>query len=223
MPGFAGFDTDVYPGDAVMDWLKSNTNLVWTGYYLWPAPSHSDKSWIGKRAALQVAGWGIAPVFLGQQVTGPGSKNPSAAQGTTDGTAAAGVMQSEGFAQGSYVYLDIENGPPLTQPQQDYTVSWSAAVQTGGYQPGIYCSHELAAQVHNLVPNARIWVFKVTTIAPHPVPNPFPSPDPSGSGYVGASAWQLGQNCIMTVSDAGAKLTTDVDSGNTADPGAPDS
>jgi hypothetical protein len=34
-----------------------------------------------RRAALQAAGWGIAPVFVGQQVIGPGSHNPSAATG----------------------------------------------------------------------------------------------------------------------------------------------
>src|ERR1700755_3469138 len=114
MAGFAGFDTDIYPGDSQMAWLKANTNLVWCGYYLAPAPSHHDTSWMGARAALVAQGWGIAPVYLGQQTPAPGSHNPSVGQGTTDGNNAAKLMTGEGFAPGSCVYLDLENGPPMT-------------------------------------------------------------------------------------------------------------
>ncbi len=222
MPGFAGFDTDIYPGDAVMDFLIGNSNLKWCGFYLAPAPSHRDRTWMGTRANLQAAGWGVAPVYVGQQVTGPGSKKPSADQGTTDGADAANLMAAEGFAPGSYAYLDIENGPPLTKPQKDYLVNWSAAIVAGGYKAGIYCSYLLAVVAHNLVPDARVWVFKVSTIKPHPVPNPFPDPNPALSTYIGAYGWQLGQNCLI---DAGGDtmLAVDLDSAITVDPGAPDS
>jgi len=84
MAGLAGFDTAFYPGDSQMAWLKANTNLVWCGYYLAPAPSHRDTSWMGTRATLLAQGWGIAPVYLGQQTTGPGSHNVSPAQGPAD-------------------------------------------------------------------------------------------------------------------------------------------
>ena len=221
MPGFAGFDTGVYPGDTVMQFLIGNSNLVWCGYYLAPAPSHPGTSWKGKLQTLQGMGYGVAPVYVGQQVTGPGSKNPSADQGTTDGAAAAALMTADGFAAGSYAYLDIENGPPLTQPQQDYIVSWSAAMVAAGFGAGVYCSHLIAVDVHNLVPNARMWVFNVPTIVAHPVPNPYPDPNPALSGYVGAYAWQLGQNCQIAVASGGT-LTVDVDSAITDDPGAPD-
>jgi hypothetical protein len=221
MPAFAGFDTAIYPGDAAIKYLIQNTNLVWCGYYLAPAPSHPGTTWMGKRTTLQQLGYGLAPVYVGQQVTGPGSKSPSAEQGPIDGANAAALMASEGFAPGSFVYLDIENGPPLTQPQQDYIKTWSAAVAAGGFGPGIYCSHQLAAEVHNLVPQARLWVFNVTTTTAHMVPNPCPNPHPALSGYLAAYAWQLGQNCIVATA-AGAKLTVDLDSAITADPGAPD-
>ena len=39
MTAFAGFDRSDYPGKAAMDWLKANTNLKWTGFYLGPARS----------------------------------------------------------------------------------------------------------------------------------------------------------------------------------------
>ncbi len=220
MAGYAGFDTDVYPGDAAMAWLLANTNLGWCGYYLAPAPSHDNPSWMGTRASLAAAGWGIAPVFVGQQVIAPGSLNPSAATGTADGASAAALMASEGFAAGSCVYLDLENGPPLTQAQQDYVGSWCDAVQAAGYQPGVYCSHLLAAAVSALRPACRIWVFRVDTDETHTVPSPYPALDPGGCGYAAAHSWQLGQNCVITVANGGT-MNVDLNSAVVADPGAP--
>lgn len=39
MAFFAGFDSLEYPKKKMMDWLNTNTNLVWCGYYLAPAPN----------------------------------------------------------------------------------------------------------------------------------------------------------------------------------------
>src|ERR1700691_4592878 len=77
MPGIPAFDRSDYPGDDVMTWLRAHTNLQWCGYYFAPAPSHGDTSWMARRSALVAAGWGIAPIYVGQQITGPGSHNPS--------------------------------------------------------------------------------------------------------------------------------------------------
>ena len=217
MSGFAGFDISSYPGDATMGWLKANTNLVWCGYYL-VAPSHQHSTWTGKRAQLSAAGWGVAPVFVGQQVTGPGSKDPSAENGTKDGNQTVTEMQQDGFVPGSCVYLDLENGPPLTSAQQDYVSNWCDAVEAGGYTPGIYCSHLIAQDVQNLRPDARIWAFKLTN-QPNPVPAPFPNPDPSGSGYAEATAWQLAQNVFIKANQS--SLQVDLNSATVADPGAP--
>ena len=217
MPGFAGFDLLGYPGDAVMNWLKLHTNLVWCGYYL-VAPSRPTSTWSGKQAQLKAAGWGIAPIFVGQQVTGPGSLHPSAANGVADGNQAVSEMEQEGFDSGSFVYLDLENGPPLTDLQRDYVTNWCDTVQAGGYTPAVYCSHLMAADVQNLRADCRIWAFKLTNQA-NPVPAPFPNPDPSGSGFAGATAWQLAQNCFIEAN--GSRLKVDLDSATIADPGAP--
>jgi hypothetical protein len=223
MAGFAGFDCSGYPGAGVMAWLLGNGNLVWCGYYLGPAPSHPGTGWMGTRAGLQAAGWGLAPVYVGQQVTGPGSLNPSAAQGTVDGQQAAQMMADEGFGAGSYVYLDLENGPPMPQAQADYVTSWCAAVAAGGYGGGVYCSHLLASAVSALVPSARVWAFKVGTTATHDVAGPYPNPDPSGCGFAGATAWQRDDECVIQVPvAAGGTLQVDLDTALTADPGAPD-
>jgi hypothetical protein len=223
MAGFAGFDRSDYPGDAAMAWLKANTNLLWCGYYLGPSPSHSGTSWMGTRAKIAALGFGVAPIYVGQQVTGPGSKNPSLAQGTADGGDAAAMLQGEGFAAGSCAYLDLENGPPLTQPLSDYVAAWCDAVAARGFQPGVYCSHLFAADIHQLRSQVRIWAFKVATSQTHPVPGTnFPTLDPAGCGYVGAFAWQLGQNCQLTVPGAPLDaITVDLDVAVAADPGAP--
>jgi len=220
MPAFAGFDAYQYPGDETMDWLKANTNLVWCGYYLAPSPSQTkDTSWMGKQAYLAGAGWGIAPVYVGQQVISPGSLNPSTDTGQTDGAQAAGYMSSEGFPTGSYVYLDLENGPPLTDAQKDYVVAWSAAVSAGGYKPGVYCSHLLAAEVSELLQGLRIWTFKVSSTPP-PMSNPYPELDPVGSGFSTAHVWQHVQNCSIPA--ASSTMHVDMNSAMAADPGAPD-
>jgi hypothetical protein len=197
-----------------------NTNLVWCCYYLGNAPSHSDTSWMSKRTALIARQWGLAPLYVGEQVTGPGSHNPSLEKGTTDGNDAASLMTTEGFAAGSYVYLDLENGPPLTSAQRDYFSAWYDAVTSNGFGGGVYCSHALAADVHQLRTGARIWAFKVSTVKPHPFPGTnFPTLDPAGCGYTGAFVWQLGQNCQITLPGAPQNsLQIDLDVAVTNDP-----
>jgi hypothetical protein len=223
MTGFAGFDVSSYPGDTVVDWLKANTNLKWCGFYLAKAPSHSDTGWMAKRARLVAGGWGIAPIYVGQQTIPPGSRNSSGPQGKIDGADAAFLATRAGFPAGSCLFLDLENGKPFTAAQKAYVAAWCAEVSSHHFAPGVYCSHTFAADVHLAAPAARIWVFKVSTTAAHPVPGPhYPDNHPAASGYVGAFAWQLGQNCQITVPPApGGKLTVDLDTASWADPGAP--
>ena len=215
----AGFDCSAYPGDVVMTRLIE-TNMAFCGYYLFPTPSHiSDGSWMGKRSFLEGLGWGIAPIYVGQQTAGPGSHHASARQGVTDGNDAADLMTSEGFPAGSHVYLDLENGPPLLPKLRDYVASWSDAVVARGFQAGIYLSHHLAAEVQALRPAARIWAIKVTTTDPHPVAGPpYPDDDPTGSGFDGAFMWQLHQNCQIGVPGGPASLTVDLDTSLSPNP-----
>jgi len=223
MAGFAGFDTSEFPGTAEMAWLKANTNLAWCGYYLGPAPSHGGTSWMGQRAGLQAAGWGIAPVYVGQQVKGPGRHAVSGPQGILDGKDAIKLLSSDGFAQGTAVYLDLEDGPPFVSPRVEYVEAWVRTIQDAGFQSGVYCSHGFAADVHKACPNARIWAFKVDTTDVHTFPGVnFPDSHPAGSGFPGAFIWQLGQNCRLVLPTAPNRSPlVDLDSALTADPGAP--
>jgi hypothetical protein len=221
MPGFAGFDSSSFPGLATMAKLKQHTNLRWCGFYLAPAPSHASTAWMGQKTGLDAQGWGVAPLYVGQQVIPPGSQQPSQAQGQIDGADAVGLMKSAGFAVGRFVYLDIENGAPLTAAQHLYTAAWVDAVTAAGYGAGVYCSHTIAGDVHSLRPNARIWAFRVSTTKPHVVPGiNFPDPHPAqGSGFTGSYAWQLAQYALINVPGC-PTLTVDLDSAVAPDPGA---
>jgi hypothetical protein len=193
MTAFAGFDSSAYPGDSIMKWLRTNTNLVWCGYYFGKTPSHTGTD-------LQGLNWGLAPLYVGQELIGPGSHHTDGAHGAVDGKDAAQFMSDEGFASGSAVYLDLENGLPFPQKQKDYVKNWCGAVQQAGFTSGVYCSHTFAAQVATLVPAALIWAFKVPTTKPHKVPGPhYPDPSPAGSGYPSAFVWQLDQDCLIDV------------------------
>jgi hypothetical protein len=63
-----GFDTYAYPGDdAMLAWRDEDVPYEWVGYYL-PAPCHKSDSWSGKRTTLADMGWGMAVIYVGQQV-----------------------------------------------------------------------------------------------------------------------------------------------------------
>lgn len=222
MAGNAGFDIADYPGDTCMAWLKANTNLTWCGYYLGPAPSHPGASWMTRQAALAAAGWGFAPLYVGEQVIPPGSQNPSAGKGATDGADAVRLLTSDGFAAGTCVFLDLEDGS-LPQRLADYTAAWIDTVGLGGFRAGVYCSHAIASQVNALRPGVPIWAFKVPTVSTHPAAGPpFREDDPAGSGYAAAQAWQLQQNGVIGVPPApGGQLKVDLSSAVSPNPSGP--
>jgi len=214
----AGLDTDQFPGLDAMARLYGATNLGWCGFYLAPAPSHRDTGWMARRAALKAQGWGFAPVFLGQEVTGPGSHNVTAEQGAIDGVTASSLMAKAGFPSDSYVYLDLE----APNPETAYLVAWAKGLQ--GFRPGVYCSHLIADRVAKLLgdagfPHARIWAYKVTTGEYGPFDGTtMPTDDPGQSGYPQAYIWQQIDNARLT---AFGGLPADLDTALSTDPSAP--
>src|SRR5918912_944425 len=159
---FLGFDTSLYPGDSAMQTLRTQALLAFTGFYLAPAPSHPNTSWMQKRTFLQGLGYGFAPVYLSQQAAnGPGSHNLTAQQGTIDGRNAAQLAAQAGFPAQSVFYLDIETGPPMSPAYLAYYSAWVQSVVDNGFTPGAYCSHLLAQQVHSRDARAVLWVFRL--------------------------------------------------------------
>lgn len=228
--GFAGFDTAIYPGDAAMAWLLANTNLRWVNIYLAPAPSHQDESWMAAYPHLKAAGWGFKFTYVGRQITGPGARVPvdpgaAMAVGKQDGVAAVELMAKLGVAPGSVLTHDIENGPPLTDPMKSYVIGLAQAVEGGAYCYEPYCSHLIAAELHEVlnafagIEDASAWVWKVRTTNAGLVEAPFSEADPIGSGAPFAEAWQYAQNAIIRAGVV--NLTVDLNTATSADPSAP--
>ena len=216
---FAGFDRADCPPLSMMARLLAETNLTWCGFYL-PAPSQSGVTWRGKRAALVAQGWGLAPIFVGQQTTGPGAHHVNATQGGADGWRACYAMKAENFSPGSWIYLDLENGPPFTAAQREYVAAWIDAVEACGFRAGVYCSFLFAAEVAAMRAGIRLWVYHVPTTRAHQVGGKqFPTPELSSSGYAGATMWQ--RDDMAELADFG-DLLVDLDVSNIRDPGAPE-
>lgn len=219
MDAFAGMDCSAFPGMAIMKSLRHRTNLRLTGFYLGPAPEHPETDWMGQRSALVADGWGLVPIYVGQQV---GVGTFSAPQGTVDGQQAASLMAKAGFPPHQVVFLDLENGPPLSEAERGYVLAWAVALRAEFYQPGVYCSHLLAPEIVALVPGVRIWAWRVRTTAEHDVPGTiFSTASPALSGFPAAEIWQHDQNArIETGLAASPSLLVDLSTSRTPNPAA---
>lgn len=203
MLGYAGIDRLGYPGDATMQQLWDSTNLTWSGFYLAPAPSQHNTSWMTHYAFLRSMGWGIAPIYVGQQQpepNSPGSHNVSAGQGTLDAADAIMLATTAGIPPGSVLYLDIETGGPIQPGLADYYRAWVEGVAAGGFRPGVYCSFLLAKQLFALDARPVFWTFNINRFRNGPTAtyqDPFPAPEPVFSRVEIAAAWQLAQNAVL--------------------------
>ena len=213
---FAGFDTSAYPTDGVMQKWKDASPYVFAAYYI-VSPCHHGSGWMGKRATLAAMGWNLLPVYVGQQVAGASPCNKSAltaAQGTTEGEDAAQKMDDEGFAGGSFVYLDIERCDILPQGMKDYAKAWIAAVVAKGFCAAIYCHRHNAAEIRAAVGTApRFWVAGGVTANFH-----LDTSKPSDSGIAFADLWQCPAPVTRTF--GGAAVLIDENVSNFADPAA---
>jgi Rv2525c-like, glycoside hydrolase-like domain len=218
MSVFLGFDRLAYPGDGVMQLLRSQGGVSFTGFYLGPAPSQRSTGWMQKRSFLKDLGFGFAPVYVGQQQPpGPGSHILTAHQGTIDGADAVRLARHAGFPESSVLYLDIETGPPVQRAFLDYYAAWVQSVIDNGFTPGVYCSHLLAHEFLARDNRPQPWVFHLKFSTGHVFSLPLPAPDPSQSSFPDAKVLQYAQNCTLKL-DATSVKPIDLDSALTADP-----
>lgn len=228
-----GFDRSGYPGDDVMQSLFDSTPLAFVGAYLAPAPSHPDTGWMTKVPQLRAAGWGILPIFVGQQAAGgQGSHTLTAAQGATDAAQAADLANTAGLDPGSVIYLDVEIGGMLGPDFMSYIGAWVASMATpSSFRPGVYCSFsQTAAQITAAVGDIPIWAFHPIDTGPSTVGlSSETPPDPAGSGFGAALVWQYkmsldGAITLSWTDSTGAERTlqtVDLDTAVFKDPSNP--
>jgi hypothetical protein len=202
---YLGFDRNDYPGDDSLKALRQNFSFA--GYWLNNPPGESRNTWVGKRSALQSAGFGYLILFNGRLYADLKNVRRSTRLGSSDAQLAAAAARREGFPAGTVIFLDQEQGGRMLLEQKAYIYNWVDAVNAAGFRAGIYCSG-IAAQespgvnivtADDIRQNAggRKIVYFVTNDACPPSPGcvfPKEPPKPSQSGIAFAEIWQFAQS-----------------------------
>jgi hypothetical protein len=240
-----GFDRNDYPGDDALPVLRHTFSF--SSYWLNNPPGARANSWLGKRDVLARNEFGFLVLFNGRASAELKSEAAAARLGASDANAAAGSATHEGFATGSVIFLDQEEGGRMLPAQKAYIYAWLDGVKAAGFRGGIYCSaiavkdggeQVMTAEDIREHANGRAISFFVYNDACPPSPGcayPPNVPKPSASGFALAEIWQFAQSprrkeytqrCAATYNDAGncvpagtgGEMYLDLDSANTADP-----
>ncbi len=242
--GIAGFDISVYPGDAAMRaWLAPASPYAWVGYYL-PAPCHRDSTWVHKFTVLRDMGWGVAPIYVGQQDWAQISAAVAAAatrsgelsgqlvtcsatlltadQATADAQDAIGRMRADAFPDGSTIFLDVESVTTITPALKGYVRTWfDVVLHDARYTPGIYTSRQNAPTFYTeamaayaAAANTAAPPFWITASGNFSLTSP-----PTRVGVSYAAIWQGLLNTTQTWN--AVTLNVDVNVAARRSPGAP--
>jgi len=202
---YLGFDRNDYPGDGNLRALHQTFSFA--GYWLNNPPGEESNSWVGKRQALESAGFGFLVLFNGRLYAELKNVGRATKLGKSDAQAAILAVHREGFAAGTVIFLDQEQGGRMLPEQKAYIYGWVDIVNAAGFQAGVYCSG-IAAQesprvsivtADDIRQNAtnRSIVYFVTNDACPPSPGcafPRKPPSPAESGIAFAEIWQFAQS-----------------------------
>jgi len=226
---YLGFDRNTYPGDANLEFLRKTFSF--TGYWLNTPPSAHTNTWIGKRRALEKAGFGFAVLFNGRLYADLKNVGRAKMLGKSDAQAAALSARHEGFSPGTVIFLDQEQGGRMLAAQKAYIYTWVDTVTRAGFKAGVYCSGIAAPEddggsivtADDIRQNAsaRKIIFWVTDDACPPAPGcAFPGnpPSPIDSGIPYADLWQYAQSPKRKDVSAGCPANHNPD-GNCYPPG----
>lgn len=202
---YLGFDSNNYPGDALLPVLKRVFSFA--GYWLNAPPGGASVPWSGKRDTLSAAGFGFLVLFNGRLQRELKNPEKGAALGGSDARAAVAAAQREGFHPGTVIFVDQEEGGEMEPEQMAYLLAWIDGIIRSGFRAGIYCSgipasagkgqFVITANYIREHSGKREVEFFVYNDACPPSPgcaigkNP---PAPSASGLPFASVWQFAQS-----------------------------
>jgi hypothetical protein len=202
---FLGFDRNIYPGDAALPVLRKTFSFA--GFWISPPPGETSNTWVGKRSLLREQGFGFVVLYRGREeraLRTPAQAVTVGASDARDGTANA---KREGFASGTIIFLDIEEGGRLSPAYHAYLRSWADTLIAAGYRPGVYCSAIPVNEGHGVTITTaddirsneapREFSYWVYNDACPPAPGcatKLSAPPPAKSGAPYAAVWQFAQS-----------------------------
>ncbi len=202
---YLGFDRNDYPGDANLKTLRQTFSFA--GYWLNNPPGASRNTWLGKRPALESAGFGFLVLFNGRLYAELKSAAKAAKLGRSDAQAAVAAARREGFPAGAIVFLDQEQGGRMLPEQKAYIYAWVDGVAAAGFRAGIYCSGIAAKEddgssivtaddIHQNAEGRNITYFVTNDTCPPSPGCAFPQhpPCPADGGISFAEVWQFAQS-----------------------------
>jgi hypothetical protein len=202
---YLGFDLNIYPGDDALPILRKTFSFA--SYWLGPPPGEKRSTWQGKRELLASQGFGFVVLFNGRDSRKLRNSMDARQRGFADAQAAAKLARQEGFAKGTVIFLDIEEGGRLPVPYHDYLRAWSEELSQSGFKAGVYCSAMpsdegggvkiTTAQDIQAHIGARPMVFWIYNDACPPAPGclfPQTPPAPETGGFPAAVVWQYAQS-----------------------------
>jgi hypothetical protein len=202
---YLGFDRNDYPGNENLKVLRQTFSFA--GYWLNVPPGEKRNTWVGKRQAVESAGFGFLVLFNGRLYAEMKTVANAAKLGTSDARASTVSAKREGFQAGTVIFLDQEQGGRMLPEQKAYIYAWVDGVKAAGFRAGVYCSG-IAAQedggtsvitANDIRENAggRQIIYFVTNDACPPSPGcAFPErpPGPGNSGLPFSEVWQFAQS-----------------------------
>jgi len=226
---YLGFDRNAYPGDANLKTLRQTFSFA--GYWLNRPPSARTNTWIGKRKAIEDAGFGFLVLFNGRLYDDLKTVARAKTLGQSDAQAAVAAARREQFPEGTVIFLDQEQGGRMLAAQKAYIYTWVDGITRASFKAGVYCSGIAAPEddggsivtADDIRQNAggRKIMFWVTDDACPPAPGcafPRKPPDPAESGIPYADVWQFAQSPKRKDVSAGCPANHNPD-GNCYPPG----
>jgi hypothetical protein len=202
---YLGFDRNIYPGDSSLPILHKT--FAFTSYWLSPPPGEKQNTWKGKRELLLSHGFGFLVLYRGPDSGELKNETDAKEKGNKDASSAAATAKEEGFAAGSIIFLDIEEGGRLSAAYHRYLCAWSEELKRAGFLPGVYCSGmpvnegrgvtiTTADDIRNdsSTNDFTFWIYN-DACPPSPgcaFPENPPAPSASGIGY--GAVWQFAQS-----------------------------
>ena len=205
VPAYLGFDRNIYPGDTAIPILRKT--FVFTGYWLSPPPGEKSNTWSGKRELLRAQGFGFLVLYRGRDSSELKSEAVAKRLGTEDAAGAATSAKSEGFSNGTIIFLDVEEGGRLPANYHTYLRTWLDEVLKAGYRGGVYCSAIPVKEEANVTittvedirantPSRDVAYWSYNDVCPPSPGCAFPKnpPLPSIGGASEAAVWQFAQS-----------------------------